>query len=171
MTETEPIDLNLTSKTVRASRFRTLAVILSLTLALLAAGTGYGRLRFGSVSATVDSLRGQLVLVDEHAKSISGVQAGSQVVVSYALTNISDRPVRLIGASPSCSCTVIQDLPMTLAASETRTVSARITTSEDNPNSSGTIRLFTDEPRSPEIALNYTVRAAHSLAAVGRPGH
>jgi hypothetical protein len=59
---------------------------------------------------------------------------------------------------------------MTLASSETRTVSAQITTSEDNPNLAGTIRLFTDEPGSPEIALNYTVSAAHSLAATVRPG-
>jgi hypothetical protein len=111
MSETEPVDLNLTSKTVGPTGFRTLAVILSLTLAVLAVGAGYGRLRFGSVSATVDSRRGQSLLVDERAKSVSGVQAGSQVVVSYAVTNISDRPVRLIGASSSCSCTVIQDLP------------------------------------------------------------
>ncbi len=169
MTHSEPVDLAPTTKTVLTSGFRTSAVILTLTLALLAVGAGYGRLRFGSISAALDSLRGRLVHVDERDKSISGVRAGSQVVVSYALTNISERPVSLIGASSSCSCTVVQDPPMTLASSETGTVSVRISTSEDKPTLSGTIRLFTDEPRSPEIALKHTVRDAHSLATALRP--
>lgn len=166
----QPADPNLTSSRVCLSGFRTPAVTLSLTLGLLAAGAGYGRLRFGSVSATLDSLRGRSVLVDERAKSIIGVRPGSQVVMSYALTNISDRPVRIIGSSSSCECTTIEEMPITLPPSETRTVSARITISEHNPNSSGTLRLFTDEPRSPEIALSYTVRADHSLAAKVGPG-
>lgn len=53
---------------------------------------------------------------------------------------------------------------MTLAASETKAVAATITTSEMSGDVSGSIRLFTDDVRYPEIKLAYLLRATASGA-------
>ena len=77
MSDPAPLDLNVPKKPAWLAGLRLLATILAVTLGLLAAGAGYGRLRFGSVSAALHYLGGRVVLVDERAKAISGVAAGS----------------------------------------------------------------------------------------------
>ena len=97
--------------------------------------------------------------MDERFKTINGALPGSVVEAAYAVTNTSGRRLKLIGAVPSCTCSTVMDLPFTFAPWETKTVTVRIKVSETARDVSGTMRLFTDEPRSPEIVLNYIVRA------------
>ncbi len=163
MTKTEANEPIPTVKTYSRSRLRNLAISSSLTLIILAALAGYGRFRFGSFSAALDFARGEAILVDERAKMISGVHPGNQIVATYSLTNNSGRPLKLIGVVPSCTCTTVESLPLTLAPSETKTITARIKFSEAAPNFSGSMRLFTDEPSSPEIVLSYTLHAAQDM--------
>jgi len=145
---------------------RSSVVILLLVAGFLGLGAAYGRHRFGSVAATLAYLGGERLLVDDLSKSVSGVKAGSPVVVRYTLTNLTGHPVTLVGKMASCSCTNIEGLPLTLAMSETRAVSATITLSKDKPDLSGTIRLFTDDLHTPEIALAYSVHALPGSSGV-----
>jgi hypothetical protein len=160
MVELAASNPGLTSKASVRAALRSSGVILVLTLTFLALGAGYGRYRLGSVSAALAFLRGGRLLVDEPVKSIDGVRAGSQVVISYTLANLSGRPLKLVGMAASCTCTVIEDIPMTLAMSETKMVTAKIKTSDGESDLSGSIRLFTDDIHSPEITLAYLVRFA-----------
>ena len=133
---------------------------------MLGLGAGYGRHRFGSMSAALAYLRGERLLVDESSKTIDDVRSGSEIVVRYGFTNWAAHPVKLLGMSSSCSCTVVEDLPMTLAASETKAVSVKIKVDEGRPDFTGSIRVFTDDPRSPEIILSYSLRITPPSAGV-----
>lgn len=158
MTKMDPqVQRSASSAVVRGNRRFPLHVF-SLALIILACGAGYGYSRFGSFAAALSAMRGDLLMVDQPLKSVHGIRPGSRVALRYALTNASRRPIKLLGMSSSCSCTVMEDLPMTLAASETRSVTATITTREGASVLDGSIRLYTDHPRSAEIVLGYRLR-------------
>ncbi len=144
----------------RGSSLQAVVSTLALTLAFLVISVGYGRYQFGSVPATVAYLRGEHLFADEPARSIDGVRAGGQAIIRYTLTNLTRHPITLVGMTASCTCTEFEDLPITLAASEAKKVSAKVTISGGESGLSGSIRLFTNDLRAREIVLAYSLRVA-----------
>lgn len=154
------IDLSsseVTSKSSARDAVRAFAVTLCLTLTLLALGAGYGKYRFGSVSAALAYLRGERLLVAKPTKSVSAI-AGDRIALQYLLTNWTDHPISLIGAASSCTCTALESMPITLSAFESRLVSANVTIEPGKPDFSGSIHLFTEGLQSREVVLSYAVR-------------
>ena len=143
------------------SALRTTGVTVALTILFAGLALGYARYRFGSVSASLAYLRSEQLLIDQANKATTG-EAGGQVQISYDLTNWTDHPVRLLGSSTSCTCTILDGLPMTLAASETKAVVATIVLDKAETRLAGSILVFTDDRRTPEIRLAYTVRVEPS---------
>jgi hypothetical protein len=133
----------------------------------LALFAGMGWYRFGSFTNAKAYLRGERLLVADGARSLGDVPAGTKLTLEYAVTNLTGHPVRLLGARPSCSCTVIDDLPATLAAFETRSIPVVVDTSEGGKEAlAGTVDVFTDEPRSQTLRLAFAGR----IVAVRAPG-
>lgn len=132
-------------------------VIVGATI-ILAVGAGYGHLRFGSLSAALSAMRGDSLLANPAYQVVNGVHPGSRVRVQYALTNASDRPIKVIGINTSCSCTTVADIPMSLAPRQTKSVTATIVTREGQVGLDGSIRIYTDEPSSAEVVIGYSVR-------------
>ena len=106
MTTIDPTEPASTKSAATRSSLRTLVVTIALSLTMLGLGAGYGRHRFGSMSAALAYLRGDRLLVDESSRTIDDVQSGSEIVVRYGFTNWAAHPVKLLGMSSSCSCTV-----------------------------------------------------------------
>jgi hypothetical protein len=127
-------------------------------VAILGVNASYGHARFGSIAAALSAMRGDSLLVDQPLKSLDGVRPGSRVEIRYLLTSVSNRPIRILGAATSCTCTMMENIPMTLASSESKSVTAKVRTREDEPESAGSIRLYTDDLKSPEIILGYTLK-------------
>jgi len=139
------------------SPWRAVAVTVLMTLAFSALTIGYGRYHLGSVSASLAYLRGARLLVVDAKMSTSAV-AGGRVQLRYILMNWTGYPVEILGSTSSCTCTILEGLPTTLAASETKEVICTISLDKAESNLSGSIALFTDDPRTPEIRLAYSVR-------------
>jgi len=158
MTQMEPQVHHSASGAVLKGNWRLTLLAFSLTLIILGIGAGYGFARFGSFAAAMSAMRGDVLLVDQPLKSVDGIRPGTRVALRYALTNASNRPIKLIGVSTSCTCTLVEGLPITLAPSETRSITATITTREGESVLDGSIRLYTDHPRSAEIVLGYSLR-------------
>ena len=157
MTETDPrVQAPAPGAAVRRIRMLPFQV-LSLTLVILGIGAGYGYSRFGSIAAAFSAMRGDLLLVDQPLQSVDGIRPGARVTLRYTFTNVSGHPIKLIGATSSCTCTMMEDLPLTLAASETRSVTAIIKTRESPPVFDGSIVVYTDERRCAEIVLGYSL--------------
>lgn len=141
---------------------RTVLLTLLVSVSFLALGAGYGRYRFGSVSAGLAYLRGARFFVDEPIKKLESGPVETLVPLCYSLTNLTGHPVRLLGVTTTCTCTEVEKLPGTIGAGETIAARAKIKIGGSNPTTTGRIRLFTDESRSPEIVLTYSVRVARS---------
>lgn len=146
---------NLGRLKVAGRHFWPPVIAFSTTLVVFGLGARYGVSRHGSLTSALTHGRGNPLVVDQAMKTMVDVRPGAVVVVNYLLTNTSSRPIRVVGVSPSCTCTVVGDLPMTFAAFETRAITANIHTSEGNPPLDGSITLFTDQPSASEILLGY----------------
>ncbi len=82
----------------------------------------------------------------------------SRVAVRYVITNLTGRPVTLLGSACSCSCTLVDSLPPLLPPSEPLEISATIEVPSAGMSVGGNIKLFTDDPVSRELLLTYTAR-------------
>jgi hypothetical protein len=146
-------------KVDRSPPWRGLLAVVVLTSLFLGLFAGLGRYRFGSFARARAYVRGDRLFVDDRDRSIGDIRAGTKLTLQYAVTNLTGHPVRLLGARPSCSCTVVDDLPATLAALETRSIPVVIDTSERVKEAlTGTVDIFTDEPRSQTLRLAFAGR-------------
>lgn len=155
------------SGTILKCSWKVPLIVFLQTLLILGIGAGYGLFRFGSLAAALSAVRGDPLLVDRPFRSMSGIRPGSRVLLHYALTNASDRPIKLVGIKASCSCITADELPLTIAVSETKSLSATVKTREDESAKDGSICLYTDHPDSAEIILGYSVRLTPPLLSGG----
>jgi hypothetical protein len=146
-------------------------VVVALTSVFLGLFAGLGWYRFGSLAHAKAYLRGERLLVADRARSLGDVPAGTTLTLQYAVTNLTGHPVRLLGAQPSCSCTMTGDLPMTLAASETRSIPVAIDTTEGGKEAlAGTVDVFTDDPQFQTFRLAFAGRIVAARAPGTGPG-
>jgi len=78
--------------------------------------------RFGSVGNSIAFLRGETVHVGNPSQTII-VKPHQPFEVNYDMVNLSNAPIKIIGAQSSCTCTSISALPMTLEPHQSKTVS------------------------------------------------
>jgi len=82
-----------------------LFLVYSLLLACLAL---FGHYRYGSIDAALASLRKDRLSV---SPALIDMGEGTPGETREASVEVADRPVRLIGGTSDCSCTVLGDLP------------------------------------------------------------
>jgi len=133
---------------------------IGITLAILGLISGYGHFHFGSLRAAVAYLGGERLLVDQRVRSIGEVTRGYPSAFRYSLMNLTGRPVKILGARMSCSCTAVGSMPDTLPVAESRTIEFELTPSEQQPDGeiTGTVRLFTDDPSHHELELAFVAQ-------------
>jgi hypothetical protein len=85
-------------------------------MTLVAASIGVMGLLASSTVAErlIARLRGDVVILPNGDVDMGSVPKGESRTLHIVVENISDEPVRLIGGTSSCSCTVIADLPQTI---------------------------------------------------------
>ena len=81
---------------------------------------------FGSVPSALAYLRGERISVHPRMVEIEEGVPGETRKVKVEVANWTDEPIRLIGGTTDCACTVLGDLPVTIPARETRTVTVDI---------------------------------------------
>lgn len=137
-----------------------LAVLVVLSLAAV--------MRLGSVKAGLLAVTGQQLVPEESELSVGTLEVGDQQVVIFHLTNLTDRPITVVGSQSNCTCTSAERLPLMVPArgrSPLR-VTYRAQTAADV---SETVRLFTDSERNRQIVLRVTGRVvASALGAAAR---
>lgn len=87
---------------------------------------GLASITFGSVPAAVAYFRGERLSVQPRLVELPKGVPGERRLAIVQLTNWTDRPIRLIGGTTDCSCTVLSDLPLTIPPKETRAVSVAV---------------------------------------------
>src|SRR5262249_6177654 len=104
-----------------------LSLLCALGTMAVASGVVFGlaHVGFGSVPAAIAYFRGERVSAQRLVEVEDGC-VGESHRVCIAIANWTDKPIRLIGGSSDCSCTILEDLPVVIPALETRAVPVEI---------------------------------------------
>ncbi len=87
---------------------------------------GLAYANFGSLAGTIAYFRGDRISVGPCLVELGAALAGDHCQVTVEVANWTERPIRLIGGTADCSCTVLEDLPLTIPAQEARAVSVEV---------------------------------------------
>jgi hypothetical protein len=124
---------------------------------------GIGRIGFGSHAAAIAFLRGERMSVGPRLADLGEAAPGDSRDATVVLWNWTDSPVRLIGGTADCSCTVLNDLPVTIPARESRPVTVRV-------RMSATVGVYTrkavflvDDDGMREVEFSLTGRIIESI--------
>lgn len=96
---------------------------MALVACLLLGAAHFG---FGSVPAALAYFRGERVSLEPRVLDLGEGAGGETREVTVTLTNWTDQPIQLFGGTADCSCTVLQDLPVTIPAREFREVAIQV---------------------------------------------
>jgi len=99
-------------------------------------------------------LGGYTLIVWDSTRSVGRLEAGRTWCGGFRITNCSPAPVRLLGSRCSCSCFVVDDLPLTIAPGSTVVLTARAKARPKMQTLEGHIDIFTDSPVSPVVQLS-----------------
>lgn len=102
------------------------ATVAGVYVILMGAGAAAGLLWFGSIDAALAGMRGERLSVQPALVDVGVGAPGETLLAKVRLINRTDKPIRVIGGTSDCSCTVIADLPVDVAPGETRSISVAV---------------------------------------------
>lgn len=83
-----------------------------VVIASAAFAGAYGHLRYGHADAVVvRTVDGAIVRVDHPVRDIGRVPGARTVEVRFALVNLRDESITILGAETDCACAVLDELP------------------------------------------------------------
>jgi hypothetical protein len=141
-------DLTLLWSRPRATLARgvvTAAGLLAAVTALLALPAGWAYFSFGSVEAALAYLRGERISVQPALVDVGPGATGDLRETTVELVNRTDHAVRVIGGTRDCSCTVADDLPLTIPAKEWRTIRVKAAVPRGAGSFTREVRLLADD--------------------------
>ena len=81
-----------------------------------------GVYQYGSAASAVARLRGESAHLDSAVLDFGDGRPGDSRERSASVTNLTDRPLCILGGSVDCSCTAVAGLPVTIPPFESRTL-------------------------------------------------
>lgn len=94
--------------------------------AVLGILAGVAYLGFGSPDAALAHLRGERLSVRPWLIDVGAGAPGETRETTLELINRTGEPMRLVGGSDDCSCTVLGNLPLTIPAKESRAITVKV---------------------------------------------
>jgi Protein of unknown function (DUF1573) len=128
---------------------------------------------FGGLVPALSYLRGDRLILDAHSKSFGTIDGGQRQTVTFKLTNMTDRPIRLLGAMSSCTCVAADQLPTTaIARGATYDIHFSYRAKQRGAEVAESVRVFTDHPiyERVDLIIKGRVRQIPTPTAVVRPG-
>jgi hypothetical protein len=93
------------------------------------------------------------LLLKTHSRSVGTLVEGQTRRTGFVLMNFTDHPIKLIGARSSCTCTMAEDLPLTIPGSGSRPLTVAVHAGTNHGRFSETVELFTDDKNHPSVYL------------------
>ena len=145
------------------------AEVASLAAAILLALVALGAYRYGSVPAALAAARGRGLAVDAATKSVGLVEEGEQVTTDFTLTNVTTRPIRIVGSTSSCSCAVPGgEIPFEIPPGSSRPFQVLVVPQASPAQFLRSVGLYTDFPGQNELVLNVKGEVRTKTAARGQ---
>lgn len=141
-------------------QLRALSKTLALALVLFAMLTIFAHWRFGSLHSALMVWQGQPLSVDSATRSIGKVDSGMKLSRVFTFRNHSNTSIRIIGSMSTCSCLVVDELPITIPASGTNQLQVLVVVPDPSRTEGGvfsqSVDLLTSVPTQPEVLLRIT---------------
>jgi hypothetical protein len=164
----EAISLGGDAKPVATkSKFNVLGWSILAILAILAvtptiAFYGWSFLHFGTFKAGGAWLRGDPVHVLESVVDLGERPAGERAEAACVVWNFSRDPVRILGSRTSCSCVVIDGLPMTIPPRSKKAIRVDVAVDSEPESFEQKAAFYTDQPEVEEFIFRVVGRGSAS---------
>jgi hypothetical protein len=124
----------------------TAAVLLSL-LSLVA------YVRLGSESNALAFIAGDRPLVNSTVRSFARIAEGEERSFNFEIVNFTGKPVTILGFRSSCTCVLVERLPLVVPAGNKERVNVVLNSQGKSGPLEGIIILYTSCPRKPQLGL------------------
>ena len=95
--------------------FRSGFLVALAVFVVLASITGLlSRVCFGGIAPGMAWWQGAAVFVEPPVRDLGEIAAGETITVEFQLRSLRSGPVRIVGATPDCSCVIVDGLPLDL---------------------------------------------------------
>jgi Protein of unknown function (DUF1573) len=143
-----------------------------LTGILLSSLMGAALWHFGSIGAALAYTRGERLFAK--MESIGTMTRGEERKAELVISNLGDKPVRILGAASSCSCVATSGVPTTIPAKDMRIIPVKLRAGNLIGRSVQRLRIFTDHPRQRDVEalvmIEVVVETATTRASASRSG-
>jgi hypothetical protein len=144
----------ITRQLTGLSKTLALALVLFTTLII------FTNWRFGSLHSALVVWQGLPISVDSATRSLGKVESGMKLYRVFTFRNHSDTPIRIIGSMSTCTCIVIDELPITIPARGTNQLQVLVNVPDLSRIQGGvfsqSVDLLTSVPTQPELPLRIT---------------
>jgi hypothetical protein len=113
---------------------------------------------FGSIGSALAYMRGERLFA--YVAPTGRIPKGEESELNLFISNLGDRPVRILGGTSSCSCLVPLGLPALLEATDTRNIRIKFRPKRRTGRITEGLRLFTDHPNQRELDVWVAVDVA-----------
>jgi hypothetical protein len=130
------------------------APVLAGLLGAIAVGVFAVR-EYGSLMSAADRLKGDCLFPNASVVDIGRIVRGQKATAQFLILNRAASTVRILGASCSCTCSVVSELPRDVGCGQKVTISVVTTGSKIKPGRFTVyVRLYTDAASQPALNLN-----------------
>lgn len=157
-------------KTLSAKLWRELRGPVLVVVGIVGAAALYGRFAFGSVGAALAAAQGYVLYCEESTVWVGAQAPGEKVMAEFTLNNLTNRPVRIVGARTTCGCLRVEDLPRVVPIGESTVLRVAVVPSAGavgEPFQEG-FRLYVDVP-SREVKCRVAGTRGESLRSLDYP--
>jgi hypothetical protein len=113
---------------------------------------------FGSFGSALAYLSGDRLIVDAYTRSVGVVSEGERHAVFFKLTNMSNQAIEILGATSSCTCLVVDQLPVVLPPHGVFQLRIGIRTKPRSSRIDERVRLITDREGQRHLDLRINGR-------------
>lgn len=121
--------MNITALIPNSSIWRRalfMLIPLMVSLGVLGIVFGSAAIRLGSLARLQDFLAGKSHCVEPTHLNLGTGDAGESIAARVRIVNLGFQPLKIIGARPSCSCTVVDSIPLEIEPWKAATISVEI---------------------------------------------
>jgi hypothetical protein len=141
----------------------------ALVVTVLAAGTALVLVE--SPARALAHIRGEAITLSAASVDVGEGEAGENRKVVTQLTNQTDREVRVVGAGFSCACVSTDELPITLAPRETRSLGFEVTFAGSPGRFTRTAYWYIDDSTQRFVVLQMSGTVVNASSVEGHERH
>jgi hypothetical protein len=99
-------------------------------------------------------VRGETLIVTPHRQILAHSKPGDVSTVKFTVWNLTRTPLRIVGASSSCTCTATPGLPISIPAIDRRPVAVEFQTTSATLGREQHVLYYTDSLQRPRISVS-----------------